>query len=101
MSSDKTVKKLHDRQSRGESLSAAEQAQLSAWYAAQDEAEMDLLHRPVIDTDLETLQKQVDAASVRLTAVTERIQQVTAENISIRQEISRLRQQLANQKHPA
>jgi regulator of replication initiation timing len=53
------------------------------------------------DVDLETLQRQVDAASLQLTAVTERIQEVAAENNTLRREISRLRQQLVNQIQPA
>jgi peptidoglycan hydrolase CwlO-like protein len=101
MISDKTGKQLHDRLSRGETLSTTEQAQLTTWYAAQDAAEADLLHQPAINTDLGTLQQQVDAASAQLTSVTERIQQVTAENSTLRQEISRLRKQLADQKQPA
>ena len=101
MISDEIGKQLHDRLSRGETLSAAEQAQLTAWYATQDAAEADLLYQPAIETDLEPLQRQIDIASAQLTAVTERIQQVTAENSILRQEITRLRQQLANQKQPA
>lgn len=101
MSVDKIGKQLHDRQSRGETLTAEEQAQLTAWYVAQDAIEADLLQKPEMNTDLETLQRQVEAASVQLTAVTERIQQVTAENSALRQEITRLRKQLANQKQPA
>lgn len=99
--SDETGKQLHDRASRGEILTTAEQAQLTAWYAAQDAAEADLLHQPAVETDLETLQRQVDTASAQLTAVTGRIQQVTAENNTLRQEIMRLRQQLASQRQPA
>lgn len=101
MISDETEKQLHDKASRGESLTAVEQAQLTAWYAAQDAAEVDVLRQPVVEADLETLQRQVEAASAQLTAVTERIQQVTVENNTLRQEITRLRQQLASQKQPA
>lgn len=98
---DETGKQLHDKASRGESLTAEEQAQLTAWYVAQDAAEADLLPQPAVEVDLEALQRQVDAASTQLTAVTERIQQVAAENNDLRQEIIRLRQQLASRKQPA
>jgi len=101
MISDETGKQLHDKASRGESLTAVEQAQLTAWYATQDEAEANVLHQAAVEVDLEILQRQVDAASTQLTAVTERIQQVTAENNDMRQEITRLRQQLASRKQPA
>jgi peptidoglycan hydrolase CwlO-like protein len=52
----------------------------------------------MVEADLGTLQRQIDAASAQLTAATERIQQVAAENNALRQEITRLRQQLASQK---
>ncbi len=39
MISDNIAQQLHDKLTRGESLSAEEQATLDAWYAAQDEAE--------------------------------------------------------------
>lgn len=94
MINDEIGKQLHDKASWGESLTAEEQAQLTAWYAAQDAAEADLLPPPAVEVDLETLQRQVDVASTQLTAVTERIQQVTAEN-------NDLRQQLASRKQPA
>lgn len=101
MISDKTGKQLHDKAGRRENLTAVEQAQLTAWYAANDAAEADLWPPPAVEVDLEALQRQVDAASTQLTAVTERIQQVTAENNDLRQEITRLRQQLASRKQPA
>jgi hypothetical protein len=101
MISNKTGKRLHDRATRGEQLTPEEEAQLEAWYTAQDMAEADLLPKNRPDVDLETLQRQVDAASLQLTAVTERIQEVAAENNTLRREISRLRQQLVNQIQPA
>jgi regulator of replication initiation timing len=74
---------------------------LTAWYVAQDAAEADLLRQPAVKVDLGTLQRQVDAALAQLTAVTERIQQMIAENNALRQEITRLRQPVASQKQPA
>jgi peptidoglycan hydrolase CwlO-like protein len=97
MISDVTGKQLHDRLTRNETLTPDEQALLTAWYTAQDSAEMDLLPKATTKIDLETLERQVNAASAQLTAVTERIQEVAAENNTLRQEISRLRQQLVNQ----
>lgn len=100
MIDNETEKQLHERSSRGESLTSTEQAQLAAWYAAQDLTEADLLHPLVIEVDLPLLQRQVDVASTQLMAITERIQQVAAENNALRQEITRLQQQLASQKQP-
>lgn len=40
---DELGKQLHDRVTRGEALTAEEQAQLEDWYATQDRAEADQL----------------------------------------------------------
>ncbi len=101
MLAEETGKRLHDRASRGESLTDEEQAQLAAWYAVQDAAESEMLRQPEVEVDVEVLQRQVDAASAQLMTVAERIQQVVAENNLLRQEIARLQQQLASRKQPA
>lgn len=100
MVSDEIGKKLHDKASRGKTLTIEEQTQLTAWYTSQDEAEANFLSPLANKVDLEALQRQVDTASNQLTAVTERIQQVTVENKSLRQEITNLQQQLASRKQP-
>ncbi len=46
---------LHDKATRGESLSAGEQAQLDAWYAEQDQAEAHLLTATASPSRLATL----------------------------------------------
>ncbi len=43
MVSDNVGQRLHDRATRGESLSSEEQAQLNEWYAEQDRAEAKML----------------------------------------------------------
>jgi hypothetical protein len=101
MIDDEKGKLLHHRFTLGETLTAEEQAQLSAWYTAIDEAEAELLNQPQEAVDLEALQNQIDVSSAQLLAVTERISQVTHENNVIRQENSRLRQQLVNRTQPA
>jgi cell division protein FtsB len=101
MVSDDLGQRLHDRATRGRTLTAEERGQLEAWYAQQDTAENDALHLLEADTDIPTLEAQVQAALEQLAVLTSRIQQVTAENNSLRREISSLRQQLAIQKQPA
>lgn len=101
MVSDELGQRLHDRATRGKTLTAEEHAQLEAWYAKQDTAESDALHVLTVDTDIPNLEAQVQAALEQLAVLTSRIQQVTAENNSLRREISSLRQQLASQKQPA
>jgi len=101
MVSDEVGQRLHDQVTRGKTLTTEERAQLEAWYRQQDTAENDTLHVLAVDTDIPTLEAQVQAALEQLAILTSRIQQVTAENSSLRREISSLRQQLTSQKHPA
>jgi hypothetical protein len=62
MISDDTVKQLHDRFTRGEPLSAEEQARLEEWYAEQDTAENHILGLPTNPntTNITAIKAQVD-----------------------------------------
>jgi hypothetical protein len=95
MTSDEFGKQLHDRATRGETLSLEEQAQLEEWYAAQDRAEAADLGLTVSAETITVLQAQVASALEQLAVVVQRIQEITKENQALRHEISRLRQQLA------
>ena len=92
--SDDTARKLHDRSSRGETLSTEEQKQLQDWYATQDTFESDLLGLTTSENRVTSLQSQVDAALTQLMTVTKRIQEVASENETLRREIAALRHQL-------
>jgi chromosome segregation ATPase len=96
MISNDLAKRLHDKATRSESLSAEEQAQLENWYALQDKAENKALGLTDTEEKLVTLQAQVDAASDQLMTVAKRIQEITSENESLRREIAALRRQLAH-----
>jgi hypothetical protein len=52
MVSDELGEQLHDRATRGETLSVEEQRQLDRWYTAQDHAEMAMLN---LDAAAETV----------------------------------------------
>ncbi|HRQ37046.1 MAG TPA: hypothetical protein PLD25_03915 [Chloroflexota bacterium] len=101
MISDELGVQLHDRWTRGESLTEEEMAQLAGWYEVQDEAERKLLNIPDTHTDLVQLQAQVDEAVAELAQLTKFIQEKTAENNALRRDIAALRQQLASQIQPA
>jgi len=96
MISDDQAKQLHDRATRGEPLSAEEQAQLEKWYALQDNAESRALGLTAAEKTPATVQAQVDAALAQLTTVTKRIQEIAVENESLRREITTLRRQLVH-----
>ena len=88
---------LHDRATRGERLSAQEQATLDAWYAQQDQLESQLLQASVRSSTLADLHAQVTVATAQLTTVTQHIRDVLAQNDKLRQEITLLQHQLAQQ----
>jgi hypothetical protein len=100
---DQNAKVLHDRSSRGESLSADEWAELEGWYARQDAEEMALLAGAPSPGNLEVLRSQVNEARSQLRVVSERIQAQAAENERLRQEIADLERQLMarSSKQPA
>ena len=94
MVSDDLAKQLHDRATRGETLSTEEQRQLESWYASQDTTESKALGLATGEKTLATLQAQVDAALAQLMAVAKRIQEIASENETLRREIATLRHQL-------
>ncbi len=58
------MKQLHDRATRGHTLTADEQAQLDAWYAAQDVDEAAMLSVATMPDDLRDLQSGVEHVTV-------------------------------------
>ena len=94
---DNRMQELHDKATRGEILSEGEQAELDAWYAAQDAAESHLLTEATSSHSLADLQADVQTAVTQLRAVTLRIQVLSAQNEAIRQEVTALQRRLAQQ----
>jgi hypothetical protein len=88
MISDSLGKALHDRSTRGEPLSAEEQAQLESWYEYQDKLESNILDTPAEAKTIAKLQAQIEAALTQLITITTRIQDVASENEILRQEIN-------------
>ncbi len=92
---DELARQLHDRATRGESLSAEERALLDHWYARQDQEEGAALAATVPPASAAALQAQVDAALAQLVTATQRIQTLAAENEAVRKEVADLQRQLA------
>lgn len=94
MSAERDGARLHDKATRGVTLSVEEQERLDAWYAAQDTAEQALLNQPAAATTDE-LRAQIAMAMGQLQAVTQRIHDLAARNAALREETTALQHQLA------
>lgn len=95
MTADAKAEELHDRATRGETLTPEEQAQLQAWYDEQDQAEFQQLGLAASTSDDSALHNQINAALEQLAAATTQIQTLAAENEVLRRENLALRRQLS------
>jgi len=100
MEADLPALQLHNRATRGDTLTAGEQAALADWYERQDaEEDARLVSSPLpVETALRPLRNDVEAASARMLTVTQDIQTLVAENEALHQEIAALTQRLAQSK---
>lgn len=78
---------LHDRATRGDSLSADEQALLESGYQQEDAAESARPGAVSAESAVLSLHSQVDATLDQLSAVIKRMQSVTDENAALSREI--------------
>jgi peptidoglycan hydrolase CwlO-like protein len=92
---DESAQQLHDKATRGGTLSSDERAHLDAWLSAQDETEASLLSPKRVEPALAELRSQVNSALKQVGTITRSIQQLTAENESLQREVAALRSRLA------
>ena len=97
-SSEEQLWQYHLRAALGETLRAEEQAELDAWYAGHDQAEMALLDLNTASASSTQWKAQVDTLLAQITTVTFTIKRLSEENNQLRQEIATLKRQLAQQK---
>ena len=85
---------LHDRFTRGESLSDSERVLLNRWYQEQDTVEEALLraHRP---TEQEMAPSDLQATLRRIQETAASIETLHQQNVTLREEIAALQQRLA------
>lgn len=93
MISNKIGLQLHDKATTGEALTDKEKVQLEAWYAQQDSTESYPVR--VADNAVGALRLQIESALTQMMEITQRIQQVAAENEAIRLENQFIKLQLA------
>jgi peptidoglycan hydrolase CwlO-like protein len=89
---------LHDKATRGETLTMEEQHELEQWYAQEDGIEAALLQVATINDTDPNIQRQVQAILDQLRIVIRQIHELSTENDVIRREITDLQHRLA--KHP-
>jgi hypothetical protein len=99
MISENTGNYLHDKATRGETISNEEQALLCEWYRIQDETESEQLGSVSVisDSGLQNLKTQIGTSRKELIAVTGRIQSIISENESLKREIAVLHSQFIRQ----
>lgn len=91
---------LHDKATRGVALSAEEQSQLEVWYTEQDQDENALLESTRSSENLTPLHTEVGTVIEQLVTASQRIQELTAQNEALRQEIDALQHQLTHPSTP-
>jgi hypothetical protein len=95
MISDEIGQQLHDRATRGETLTAEEQESLRRWYAHHDQEEMAQLSAAPAPSRLDELQSRVQQVTAQVVRQAQHIEAVTAENAQLRQEIASLQRLLS------
>lgn len=99
------VELLHDRITRGETLTAEEQSQLNEWYAELERDEsMNLFGTPSPPESLTSekeqiveLHQQIDELLIQLSEKTQYLQQVMEQNRVLRKEVVLLRSRIAKE----
>lgn len=94
MCRDAFAEQLHDKATRGLLLSTEEQTLLDAWYAEHDRQEARAIDAVRASQRLTTLHTHVEAALAQLLTTTQHIQELIAQNQTLRQEITILQRQL-------
>jgi len=95
MATEQDLKQMHDRLTRGLALAEEEQASLAAWYAKLGSEESAALSRTPSPQTVTALQARVEAVTIQLLNVTQRIQATAAANDHLRREVAALQEQVA------
>ncbi|HEX3151461.1 MAG TPA: hypothetical protein VHR66_25510 [Gemmataceae bacterium] len=95
MTPDEIGQRLHDRATRGETLTPDEQVELTRWFAEHDAEEQTQLGAAPVPSRLAELQTRVQQATAQVVVQAQRIEAVTADNAQLRQEITSLQRVLA------
>lgn len=94
MVSDEVGLKLHDRATRGQTLTAEEQVLLQAWYDEKNREEAAQLNLSATTASVTELEEQVRKAEQQALELIRQNQAIAAQNEAIRANIALLRRKL-------
>src|ERR1700730_16188872 len=97
---DEELRTLHDKRARGLALSKDEEARLNAWYVQHDAEERALSSSRQEPPVRIMLQARKEAINHQLQMVTEHVRKATAENARLRDEITKLQEQIGRSNAP-
>ncbi|SRR6266511_3586103 len=100
MIADELGQQLHDKATRGATLTAQEQAQLDEWYSQQDRTESQSLGQSYGESAANALRSQVAEALAQMQAVAADIQNLAGANETLRREVTALRERVAQRPAP-
>jgi hypothetical protein len=95
MITDEIGARLHDRATRGNSLTPEERLSLEAWYARHDAEEMATLAAAPLSQDVTAMRERMKETLAQLVTVTQRIHALAVENERLYHEFAALREQVA------
>lgn len=95
MLTDEIGSQLHDKATRGKSLTSKEHKLLEKWYVEQDNAESKSLNLSVDLKTEHTLKKQIDLILIKIEAATDQIHKLTNENRLLKYDITNSQRQLS------
>ncbi len=95
MLTDEVGKQLHDKATRGKTLTFKEHKLLERWYDEQDKAESKSLYLSVDVESEQTLQRQIELTLIKIESATDQIHKLANENQSLRNDITRIHRQLS------
>lgn len=94
------AQQLHDRVTRGATLSPEEQHILDAWYTAEDEAEQILLAASGVDPNHAELRVSIRSVMERVLVEAQHTQTLLMQNDLLQRQIDELKQQLIRRSMP-
>ncbi len=92
MTGEANTEELHDRMTKGETLSSEEQTALQIWYDEQDRAEDSLFGQGSPNSDTARLREQLNTGLSEVVQAAKEVERLTEQNEILRRENAKLRE---------